>query len=154
MTLYREIAQPHVTDFREIFEAWDYYDVSNGGRNHKFEPRYITGQNVGGNLYKNCKRILQHGQEPVKHPDERMPVGPFCSLSDHSRSFSVRCADWVLSRIRERTIIIGDDRMSFEISLHANGWALVTAHHSCIIGSVWLAYIRQETIPQPQPEAA
>lgn len=147
-TLYREIAQPHVTDFREVFDQWKPYTLEGTPmKPHAFKPRYLTGQNVASNLYKGCSEIFRGQKQTEKFPDESMAVGPFCSDRDCGKYFSVSCADWVLSRIRERTIIIGSDRMSFELVNHDNGWTLVTANHSCISGSVWLAYIKTSTIP-------
>jgi len=145
--LYKEIAQPHVSRFAEVFTDFTLYDSKN--QKHNFAPRYISGQNIAGNLYKDCKAIFQNGKRQDKHQDERMAVGPYCTWRDkYGQSLSVSCADWVLSRILERTIIIGEDHMSFEIVEHDNGWTLITAHHSCIIGSVWLAYIKTESLPK------
>lgn len=38
--------------------------------------------------------------------------------------------------------------MSFELINRGDGWTLATTHHSQILGTVWLAYIKTETIPQ------
>lgn len=151
--LPREIAQPNVTTFKECFEDWKPYELmKHPSPPHAFAPRYVTGQNIAGNLFKDGREILVEGKRPTqKHRDENMPVGPFCSFSarefENNRYFDVRCADWVLSRIKERTIVIGDDRMSFEVIDHGNGWSLVVAKHSVICGSVWLAYIKTESVP-------
>lgn len=146
VTLYKEIAQPHVTTFQECFPAWAKYDVNAPDRKHQFEPRRITGQALASNLYDDAKAIMEGGRAKRKHRDESMTLGPFLSIRD-GKSLSVSCADWVLSRVRERTIIVPGDTMSFEIVNHDNGWSLVTAQHSQILGSVWLAYIKTETIP-------
>ena len=147
VSLAKPIAQPHVTTFNEVFDSAALYDSKNGG--HNFAPRYITAQNVAGNLYKDVSALFRNKTPAVSHPDETMAVGPYCMYRDHyNKSMSVSCADWVLSRICERTIIIGDDRMSFELIDHDNGWTLVTANHSCILGSVWLAYIKTDSIPK------
>lgn len=145
--LYKPIAQPHVETFAECFNSWEPWRLFD--RNYKpgIVPRCITGQNVAGNLFKNVENIFRGRARTEKHPDETMLVGPFCSRRDGG-SMAVSCADWVLSRIRERTIIIGNDRMSFEIVDHDNGYSLVIANHSQILGSVWLAYIRTDSIPK------
>lgn len=142
--LYRELAQPHVETFSEVFEAWKPYAKG------AFEPRYISGQAIADNLWRDVKATMNGNHGKRKHADQSMPVGPYCYRRDGD-SLSVRCADWVLSRIRERTIIIGGDPMSFDLVDHDNGWTLVTAHHSSIVGSVWLAYIRTSTIPTATP---
>lgn len=149
-TLSREIAQPHVSTFAECFTDWAPYDVCDSKRKHQFEPATITGQNVAGNLFKNVKDIFQGKPRQIKHSDETMKIGPYLNMTgpdNEHRSMSVRCADWVLSRIRERTIIIGGESMHFEIVVHDNGWALVIAQHGQICGSVWLAYIKVDSIP-------
>jgi hypothetical protein len=147
--LYKPVAQPYAQTFADVFEDWKPRDVMKSNEPHPFPPRHITGQNIAGNLYNDVKSIIR-GEKRSKHNDESMAVGPFCSVSSEKgyRFFSVSCADWVLSRIRERTIIIGGDTMSFEVIDHRNGWSLVTAHHGQILGSVWLAYIRTDSVPK------
>ena len=144
-TLYKEIAQPNVTTFAEVFEDFAPYDVMDSKQKHQFEPRRITGQAIGTNLFDDVKAIM-NGRKCKSHPDHSMQVGPYCSRRDGD-SFSVRCADWVLSRIRERTIIVPNDRMSFELVDHDNGWTLVIVNHGQILGGVWLAYIKTDSIP-------
>lgn len=144
--LYKPIAQPHVETFAECFPDWEPWRLFDKAYKPRFGPRYVEGQNIAGNLYKGVKAIFKGEKHNRKHPDERMAVGPFCSRRDGA-SMAVRCADWVLSRIKEGTIVIGDDRMSFEIVDHDNGYSLVIAQHGQICGSVWLAYIRTDSIP-------
>ena len=121
--LYKPVAQPHAETFQECFDAFERYTTDT-----KIEPRYL----VDGK--------------------ERMHVGPYCVWRDHYRSFAVRCADWVLSRIRERTILVDNDRMHFELVDHDNGYTLVVASHGQIIGSLYLAYIRTDSIPVLEEE--
>ena len=143
--LAREIAQPHVTRFSEVFEDSAPYNVMTGKSKHPFAPRTLTGRAIATELYDDCKAIMT-GRDKPRHTDKTMQVGPYCQRRDGG-SFSVRCADWVLSRIAERTIIVPGDRMSFEIVDHENGWSLVVANHGSILGSVWLAYIKTDSIP-------
>lgn len=144
--LYRPIAQPHIETFAECFPdsaPWKLFDKA---YKSPFEPQYLTGQNIAGNLWKNVKATMRGEKHERKHHDESMQIGPFCSRRDGD-SLAVRCAGWVLSRIREGTIVIGGDRMHFEIVDHDNGYSLVTAQHGQICGSVWLAYIKTDSIP-------
>jgi hypothetical protein len=149
--LAKTVAQPYVEKFSDVFDDWKPYDLFAKDRQHPFDPRYVVGQNIAGNLYRDTSDIFAgHPSRRGKHANESMRVGPFCSVyrKDQDNEYlSVRAADWVLSRIVERTIIIGGDTMSFEVIDHGNGWSLVTAHHGQICGSVWLAYIRTDTIP-------
>lgn len=146
--LYKEIAQPHVERFDEVFDSWQARDVMKPGAPSPFQARQITGQAIATNLWNDVKATMRGDRRSRKHADYTMLVGPFCACSDLDRYFNVSCADWVLSRIRERTIIIPHERMSFEVTPHDNGWALVTAQHSTICGSVWLAYIKTDSIPR------
>jgi len=155
--LAKPIAQPYVDTFAEVFEDWQPYDLmAKTMPEHPFAPRCVVGQNIAGNLYNNFKNIMRGGARQ-RYGDERMLVGPFCSVSpldSPNRYFSVSCADWVLSRIKESTIIIGGDTMSFHVIDHGNGWSLVVAQHGQILGSVWLAYIKTDSIPKTAKAAA
>ncbi len=149
--LCKEIAQPHVTTFTECFTDYELWPLFGKQFKPRISGQMLTGQNIAGNLYDNVKQIMRGQETKSKHQDETMRVGPYCQWSDSKstrhESLAVRCADWVMSRIRERTIIIGGDSMSFDLIDHDNGWTLVTAHHSSILSSVWLAYIKTDSIP-------
>lgn len=122
VSLYKPLAQPHAEHFFDVFPAWEPWQF-------------------------NAKQGIS-AQWLTDSDGERMAVGPYCSWRDHyDDPKAVRCADWVLSRLRERTLIIPNDQMSFDMVSHDNGWTLVTAHHSSILSSVWLAYIRTDSIP-------
>lgn len=153
--LSKPIAQPHVETFREVFEDFSPYHIMTG-KGKLFPSREIAGQAFASNLYENLKDTMEGRKQPKKRPDKRMKVGPYC-FREAGQSFCVRCADWVLSRIREGTILVPDDEMYFQIVDHKagegwpGGWSLVTANHNTIGGTVWLAYIRTESIPTVGP---
>lgn len=146
--LCRPIAQPHVTTFAECFPDWaEWIFEPNKREVQKFQSRTISGQAIADNLYEDAVATMRGKKQP-KHREQTMEIGPFLSFGGYDRpSLSVSPADWVLSRVRENTIIVPHDTMSFEIHDHANGWSLVSAHHGQILGSVWLAYIRTDSIP-------
>jgi len=126
VSLYREIAQPHVETFREVFEDSKPYEHGKPA----FAPRILRGSDC------------------LTGKETETPIGPYCMWRDHyENSFSVSCADWVLSRLKERTISLENNSMFFEIISHDNGWSLVTCSHNLILGSVWIAYIRTNSIP-------
>lgn len=147
--LCRKVAQPHVATFAECFPEWALWVFEPNTRSaQKFQGVQISGQAIAENLFRDAKAIMNGRKAARKHQDYSMEVGPFLSFRDYERpALSVRVAEWVLSRIAERTIIIPHDTMSFEIVEHENGWALVVARHSAILGDVWLAYIRADSIP-------
>lgn len=147
--LCRKIAQPHVTTFQECFPEWALWVFDPNTRSaQKFQGRHISGQAIAENLFRDAKAIMTGRKAAKKHQNYSMEIGPFLSFRDYERpALSVQVADWVLSRIAELTIIIPHDTMSFEVTEHENGWALVTAHHSTILGEVWLAYVRAASIP-------
>lgn len=145
--LYKPIAQPQVETFDECFDDFEEWKLFDKSYKPRFSPYFITGQNIAGNLFKNVKATMQGEFRNRKHADETMQVGPFCSMRDGG-SMAVHCNEWVMDCIKRHTIIIGGDRMSFEIVNHDNGHSLVIAQHGSIIGSVWLAYIRTDSIPK------
>lgn len=153
--LAKPVARTEVEKFSEIFDDWKPYELFGKGASsvHAFLPRYVTGQNVAGNLYKNVEVVCRGGRHNGwRHPDESMAVGPFCAFEGRNftgnKYFSVKCADWVLESIKQRTIIIGGDTVSFRIIDHGNGWSLATGSQGRVSGGVWLAYIRTDSIPQ------
>lgn len=119
--LAQPIAQPHAEKFSDVFT--DYAPFIQDGRSPFTPP------------------ILEHDKS-------RMRIGPYLHFREHKRpSLFVAVAGWVLSRLRERTVIIDNDSIDFEIIDHRNGWSLVVAGHSLIIGSTYLAYIRTDSLP-------
>lgn len=84
------------------------------------------------------------------------PIGPYCSVRPGERgtgwapALDVEPTEQVLDYLRERCVTIGDPNasISFEIIEHKDrGRALVTAHESQIISSVWLGYIDAKSVP-------
>ena len=119
--LARPLAQPHVVSFDQCFDdsrPWNYDSKAN--ENHR-----LLIDKVG-----------------------KLTIMPYCAVrgTQPYRSLSVIPADWVYSRIAENMINI-DDRVTFELIGHDNGWALLVAHYNKILGSAWLAYIRTDSIP-------
>lgn len=140
--------------WNDCFPEWKYYQLfGNAGKlpPHAWGPHRITGQSWPHDLFENTKRIF-NGLKPQRQPDHTMYIGPFCHISGHA-SFDVKAAPWVIEAIKANTVLLPDDRMSFEVIPHDNGWALVLSKHSLVSGSVWLAYIKADTIPAPQEAA-
>jgi hypothetical protein len=93
--------------------------------------------------------------EGIHGERESMKVGPYCMVSRRGeegtfpsyQTMWVSPRDTILRAIERGTIVI-PDTIHFEILVANNGWCLVTAQHSSIIGSVWLTErLRVETLP-------
>jgi len=61
------------------------------------------------------------------------------------RFANVRLTPEAENVLRDRAM--GDLSFNLRVIDHGKGWALVTADYDRIIGSVWLAYVRTETLP-------
>lgn len=98
-------------------------------------------------------KTARAGRRPT--PTSALKVGPSVWI-DGPEGFHYgygSVADCVLSAVAKRDIGL-DDRMTIKVIDHKNGWSLVTADYSTIIGSVWLAYVRSETVPAKENATA
>lgn len=85
----------------------------------------------------------------VEIPGRSQKIGSYiCWRDNYQSSMSGRPADTVLSRIVEGMIDVENDRTHFELVNHDNGWTLVLVSYGQILGSLWLAYIRTDSIPK------
>ena len=63
------------------------------------------------------------------------------------KSGNAQLAEWALHVLKAN--IFADLRMDLQVVVHDNGWSLIIAEYSQIIGSIWLAYVRTESLPNP-----
>lgn len=127
LRLHRVLMLPSVEARSALWTEWSV------DRTLCWQPRYIGGTTWDGELA----------------GDLHMTVGPLCVMcrSGRAQAINVQPTDAVMRAIKDGTITIRGDRMSYRVIDHDNGWSLVLAQHGQIIGSVWLAYIRTETVP-------
>jgi hypothetical protein len=81
-----------------------------------------------------------------------MRISVFCSadLRDSRPLLKVWPRQEVLNTVLSHTIHIAADTMNFNIIQgYRDDKALVVCNHSVIIGGVWLAHIRLDSIPRP-----
>lgn len=150
----RPIESMSIATFPECFKEWE--ERADFGLPHAFGPRIIRGQSVPENLYRGTVAIMEGKKRPKREPDYSMNLGPYCSMflrkeqgapGPHYIAWDVVASDTVFEICSHRMVLIPDDNVSFEIHYRDNGFALVTASYRRICGSLWLALIRQDSIP-------
>jgi hypothetical protein len=131
--------------FDELFCQWQWYKY---GKEHSLPACQVTGSSLA--------KALLGLRKPNGAPDliGSMTIGPFCSLSgfdtpDGMLGLSVLPHDAVVEAVKEHTIIVDKDSMSWEIIRWDGSRALVLCKHGTIIGDVWLAVIDPSTVPRP-----
>jgi hypothetical protein len=60
------------------------------------------------------------------------------------RSANVCLAPWAIDKLKGAAM--GDLSFSIHVVDHDNGWSLIIAEYDRIIGSLWLAYVRTDTL--------
>jgi hypothetical protein len=128
-------------------------------KNYQKGVKMHKHQNSGFTL---SRAVLEPFVEEFKHvfPEwsfdkDQIPSGRYVgtnfvtslAIMDGRMPFYVRPAEWIYGALVRATIDI-NDRISFNVIPHDNGWVLVTAHHDTILGDIWLAYIKAESVPK------
>lgn len=83
----------------------------------------------------------------MKGPHTIQQFGSYCNRRD-GKSLTVKARQEILAALEKRMIYISNDRNYFEIVDHESGWSLICCKYGQIIGSVWLAYVRTDSIPK------
>lgn len=77
-------------------------------------------------------------------------LSDYCSIDNQGEHYSVKVKphQHIIDFVKNNMIAVDYDSIYFKIIVHDNGWALVTAQYSQILGSHYLAYIDANTQPK------
>lgn len=121
---------PWATRFEQLFETWG----------PTRDPSWST--KIGW--------ISTPGMHPAMKR-ESMTITPFVSVREKGggyRSFYAKPRAEVVTKLQRSMVISNYDQIGFQIVVRDARQALVSAQHSQIIGSRWLAFIDPKSIPQ------
>lgn len=129
--LGRPVARPDIVDARDVFTPTiERHAVPLG--TFEWEP-WSGRRRSGGESAFNGYAVIEAAEYP--------------------RSIvNVELAGWAIDVLKTRAM--GDLRFTLRAIAHDNGWTLILAQYDRIIGSVWLAYVRTDTVPEHLPEQA
>lgn len=131
----RELHMPQIDTFDGIFEAWT-MDGNAPGMEVSWEFNdYIHPRNP---------------KARIKAVKNAIPVGGWCAVSRKAATVGIyaRPRPEVMETVKRLMIPAGvNDRITFQINIYDDGTALALAKNSVIIGSLWLAMIKAESIP-------
>jgi hypothetical protein len=113
----RAIALQDINSFNEVFETYTFDQI------------------------KKPNKLMVH-----TNGKDNMHIGSFCILPDKT-SIWVRPTWPAFEAIKNNTIFIQNEEMFFEIIKWDEKRALILCRYNTIVGSVWLAIIDPNTIP-------
>lgn len=145
----KRIALPDVTTFGELFAhpvPW-VFDSPADRAKRKADPYYRADHERGVPFNPDAP----FGKGSARMWRDTSMIGTFLTVVTPERreSYDVEPSAAVIDAIRTGTIDCGmNDTFSFEVIDHGDGLALAVAKHGLIIGSLWLAYIDTDSLPQ------
>jgi hypothetical protein len=135
----RKIYFPEAKSFADIFSSAESRDVRLGAQYPDI-----------GNVSFMDSKFPKRGNGPMRKVRTYYVISSYCSihgLDGRYDSVSVDLQPVVREWIERNVLAVEYDRISFQVNIWDDGRALISAQHSKIIGSYYLAIVDATTVP-------